>query len=249
MIMIRNSKTVFGKKGPLSMKSLARSQAARRRTAAAAAIASVGAGILGTQSAEAVTLPIDVSSISGVNGGATAGTFTTINNFPTTGAGSLLLSNAYLGLITGIQVYVGGGKGVATGGPNATPVNFAAGTLIDATAGGGAFRSDTSSVFKYGAAVSPNFGPNSFLGFKDASGRFGYIETTWNSTSSQFRIFSAAYESVAGVGIRTPGGAAVPEIDPTGLASTMSLVMGSVAMLEQRRRKRAAAAESAAVTA
>jgi hypothetical protein len=45
------------------------------------------------------------------------------------------------------------------------------------------------------------------------------------------------------------GSAAVPEIDPSGLASTMSLVMGSAAMLEQRRRKRAAAAESAAVTA
>ena len=44
--------------------------------------------------------------------------------------------------------------------------------------------------------------------------------------------------------------APVPEIDPSGLASTMSLVMGSVAMLEQRRRKRAAVvAESAAVTA
>jgi hypothetical protein len=43
----------------------------------------------------------------------------------------------------------------------------------------------------------------------------------------------------------TPGAASVPEIDPSGLASTMSLVMGSVAMLEQRRRKRAAAAVTA----
>ena len=36
--------------------------------------------------------------------------------------------------------------------------------------------------------------------------------------------------------------APVPEIDPSGLASTMSLVIGSVAMLEQRRRMRAALA-------
>ena len=36
--------------------------------------------------------------------------------------------------------------------------------------------------------------------------------------------------------------APVPEIDPSGLASAMSLVIGSVAMLEQRRRKRATAA-------
>ena len=40
--------------------------------------------------------------------------------------------------------------------------------------------------------------------------------------------------------------APVPEIDPSGLASAMSLVIGSVAMLEQRRRKRAAAATVAA---
>jgi hypothetical protein len=46
----------------------------------------------------------------------------------------------------------------------------------------------------------------------------------------------------------TPGAASVPEIDPAGLASTMSLVMGSAAMLEQRRRTRAAVA-AAAVTA
>jgi hypothetical protein len=124
------------------------------------------------------------------------------------------------------------------------------GAHIDATAGGGAFYNDYSTAFRFATHVSPDFGSNSFLGFKDNFGRYGYIETTWNSTTNQFQIFSAAYESVAGVGIRTPGGAAVPEIDPSGLASTMSLVMGSVAMLEQRRRKRAAVvAESAAVTA
>jgi hypothetical protein len=138
----------------------------------------------------------------------------------------------------------------AAGADLATPVNFAAGTLIDATAGGGAFTGGVHSVFKYATDVSPDFGPNSFLGFKDALGRYGYIETTWNSTSDQFQIFSAAYESDVGVGIMTPGAASVPEIDPSGLASALSLVMGSAAMLEQRCRKRAAAAvAAAAVTA
>jgi len=209
----------------------------------------VGTGALAT-SAEAAVTPILVGpsgfNITGVNGGVTAGTYTNIDNFPTTGAGTLSLLNAYLGVATG-PIFLNG-DGIATGGSPATPVNFAAGTLIDATAGGGAFLSNLSSVFQYTSSVSPDFGPNSFLGFKDALGRFGYIETTWNSTTNQFQIFSAAYESVAGVGIMTPGAAAVPEIDPTGLASTMSLVMGSVAMLEQRRRKRAAAA-TVAVTA
>jgi hypothetical protein len=215
----------------------------------------VGTGALAT-SAEATPVSIDVSSISGVNGGVSAGAAAAKNDFPTNGGGFLLLFNGYTsgggrGPSSGLLLTLGGDLGIAAGNLNATPVNFAAGALIDADAGGGTFVSGYGqSLFKYMANVSPDFGPNSFLGFKDALGRFGYIETTWNSTTNEFQILSAAYESVAGVGIRTPSGAAVPEIDPSGLASAMSLVMGSVAMLEQRRRKRAAlAAESAAVTA
>ncbi|MEI8369861.1 MAG: hypothetical protein WCJ31_15615 [Planctomycetia bacterium] len=208
-------------------------------------------GALAT-SAEATPVSINVSSFSGINGGLAAGGLTIIDPFPTTGGGGLFLTNNVGGAATG-PVFMSGGFIAAKFTTAATPVNFAAGTLIDAAAGGGGFTNNGTngnSLFRLGATASPDFGPNSFLGFKDALGRYGYIETTWNSTSNQFQIFSAAYESVAGVGIMTPSGAAVPEIDPSGLASTMSLVMGSVAMLEQRRRKRAAvAAESAAVTA
>ena len=214
----------------------------------------VGTGALAT-SAEAAVVTIDVSptgfNITGVNGGVNANDFAARSNFPTNGAGLLYLFN-YTGK-TGLGFSNGGVAGIAAGTsisqPNATPVNFAAGALIDATAGGSAFAASYyASVFKFGANVSPNFGPNSFLGFRDNLGRYGYIETTWNSTTREFQIFSAAYESDVGVGIRTPGGAAVPEIDPSGLASALSLVMGSAAMLEQRRRKRAAVA-AAAVTA
>ena len=214
----------------------------------------VGTGALAT-SAEATPVSIDVSTISGVNGGLSAGGYKFYNNFPTYLAGNLMLMNSYgfgtTPKTTGLsfQISAASGVGIARGG-QANPINFAAGTLIDATAGGGAFYNDYSTAFKTSIFVSPDFGPNSFLGFKDGLGRYGYIETTWNSTTKVFQILSAAYESDVGVAIRTPGGAAVPEIDPSGLASTMSLVMGSVAMLEQRRRKRAAAAaESAAVTA
>ena len=233
------------------MKSLGRSQAARRR-AAAAAVASLGAGILGTQSAEAGIVTINIAAagsngvnITGVNAGVAADGSKFIDDFPTTGGGSVYVYNKHR-FMTGVYGFAG--FTFATGPTRATPVDFAAGTLIDATAGGGAFNNAAYSTFKYATYVSPDFGPNSFLGFRDGLGRYGYIETTWNSTSEQFQFFSAAYESVAGVGIMTPGAASVPEIDPAGLASTMSLVMGSVAMLEQRRRKRAALA-AAAVTA
>ena len=208
-------------------------------------------GALAT-SAEATSVAINIGptgfNITGVNGGLPSQGAYNIPNFPTAGGGNLFLTNSAYGLLTGALWQSGGF--VASGGSVATPVNFAAGTLIDAAAGGGGFTSNANgnSLFKYRTSVSPDFGPNSFLGFKDALGRYGYIETTWTSTTNEFQIFSAAYESDVGVGIMTPGGAAVPEIDPSGLASTMSLVMGSVAMLEQRRRKRAAAA-TVAVTA
>jgi len=193
-------------------------------------------GALAT-SAEATPVSIDVSSLSGVNGGAAAGGYNNVDPFPTAGAGNLFLTNAYLGVLTG-PLFQGGGF-VAAGVPIATPVNFAAGALIDATAGGGGFTNNGTgnSLFRYGATASPDFGPNSFLGFKDALGRYGYIETTWNSTSNQFQIFSAAYESDAGVGIRTPGGAAVPEIDPAGMGSVLALVTGALALIERRRLK------------
>jgi hypothetical protein len=213
---------------------------------ATAALASVGAGILGTHSAEAAIMAIDVSSINGVNGGVTAGGAAAINDFPTTGGGFLLLFNDYTsgggrGPSSGLLLTLGGDLGIAAGIPNATPVNFAAGTLIDAAAGGGTFVSGYGqSLFKYMANVSPDFGPNSFLGFKDALGRFGYIETTWNSTRNEFAILSAAYESTPGVGIRTPG--AVPEPSTTALLGLGALALGAVRRQRAARRMQEAAA-------
>jgi hypothetical protein len=197
-------------------------------------------------SAEAAVVTFDIGptgfNITGVNGGVTAVNpgLKIINNFPTTGGGSLFLTNNFAGTgLTG-PLFSGGGFIAATGTATATPVNFAAGTMIDANAGGGVFTNNqaaSNSAFKGGTAVSPDFGPNSFLGFKDALGRYGYIETTWDSTRNQFQFFSAAYESDAGVGIMTPGGAAVPEIDPAGMGSVLALVTGALGLIERRRLK------------
>ena len=106
-----------------------------------------------------------------------------------------------------------------------------------------------------GTHQAPNF--DGYLGFLSSgsdgngtNGVYGWIKATWDGTDFQF--YSAAYESTPGVAIKagdTGSAASVPEIDPSGLASALSLVMGSVAMLEQRRRKRAASAATAAVTA
>ena len=238
------------------MKALAQSQAARRR-AAAAAIASVGAGILGTQSAEATPVQIDLAAagnpgvnISGPNAGLSYGSKRVLN-FPLSGGGTL---NVFRGTYYGL--YVSAGLKIAVDGGNASPHNFASGALIGGTSLGVTWSSDYKQTLFYqyypGTKKSPNFGADSYLGFKTSQGNYGWLKATWNRDSYNFQLYAGYYESVAGVSINAgqTSSAAVPEIDPSGLASTMSLVMGSVAMLEQRRRKRAAvAAESAAVTA
>ena len=238
------------------MKALAQSQAARRR-AAAAAIASVGAGILGTQSAEAEIVTINLASagspgvdITGVNAGLASGNFRSVYNFPISG-NTLSVENRG-GYGTGLAWgALSGGIAINSGGyyDFARPTNF----LRDATIGPGADFSGNSylTVFQKFYSLSPAFGNNSYLGFKTSQGNYGWIKATWNG-SNTFQLYTAAYEATPGVAIRAgdDGSSAVPEIDPSGLASAMSLVMGSAAMLEQRRRKRAAvAAESAAVTA
>jgi len=246
------------------MKALAQSQAARRR-AAAAAIASVGAGILGTQSAEATPVQINLAAagnpgvdISSANAGLPYGPqgnqkfSKTVLNFPLSGGGTLKVTNNF-GSSGSTGLYPSVGLKIAVDGGNASPHNFAGGASIGSTFGGTWSSNATQTYFyAYTAGKSPNFGADSYLGFKTSQGNYGWLKATWNRDSYDFQLYSGYYESVAGVSINAgqTSSAAVPEIDPSGLASTMSLVMGSVAMLEQRRRKRAAvAAESAAVTA
>jgi len=208
----------------------------------------LGSGALATTT-EAAVIPIDVSSFSAVNGGAASGSYFNVFNWPTAGAGRLLVMNGSFGAIG-----LSGQNGLytASGFNSASPIKFAAGSVVDATAGGnpnywGNGLAQTAFAYlNYGTFLAPDFGPGSYLGFKDALGRYGYIEVTWNSTSRQFQVLSAAYESAAGVGITTPSGAAVPEPDSNTLAGTAMLAMGSVAMLERRRRKRAAAATAEA---
>ena len=205
----------------------------------------LGSGALATTT-EAAVIPIDVSGISAVNGGAASGGFANVYNWPTAGAGRLFILNDYAGTI-GLSLQDSPFTFACDNGI-ATPVKFGAGALINSTSGGTSNFSNGYRVtaFAWYGTTAPDFGPDSFLGFKDALGRYGYIEVTWNSTSRQFQVLSAAYESAAGVGITTPSGAAVPEPDSNTLAGTAMLAMGSVAMLERRRRKRAAAATAEA---
>ena len=232
------------------MKSLARSQSARRRAAATAAFASVGAGILGTHSAEAAIVPIDIGpsgfNIGGVNAGLSAASYRYVPNFPTPQSGYLVLRTGAYGYWGLSSTGMGSRLNFATGSNYATPTKFLQNDTIGSSTNW-TIEAEKSS-FRYHSYVSPNFETGSYMGFKTAQGNYGWLEVTWNSSTPQFEILGAAYESDVGTSILagdTGSAAAVPEIDPNGLASVLSLVMGSAAMLEQRRRKRAAVAASA----
>ena len=227
------------------MKSPAHSQSARRRAAATAAFASVGVGILGTHSAEAAIVTIDIGplgfNIEGVNAGLAPGGGRAVHDFPMSGGGLLGLFN----LSSAKGAFGSSGLEFATTSPSGDPFDFSGGATIGSSFSG--TWGGLSSLFQY-VNTSPDFGADSYLGFRTSQGNYGWMEATWNGTDFQF--YSAAYENVVGTSIVAgdTGSVAVPEIDPNGLASALSLVMGSVAMLEQRRRKRAAVA-AAAVTA
>jgi hypothetical protein len=87
-----------------------------------------------------------------------------------------------------------------------SPVIFSAGQTIDSTSAAGFSDGYFANFFAGGffGGAKPSIGAGSFMGFRDNYGRFGYIEVTWDNTTSEFYILSAAYESVAGVGITPP---------------------------------------------
>jgi len=256
------------------MKSLARSQAARRRAAAAVAVASVSGGYLGTQSAEAAIVSIDLTNVNGKNfTGVNAGLSDGANKgfYMSFGTAGQLQFNVYNKfdpeyLFSGIKLfpptpgYQFDYGGVANGAARSTPRNYAFGTLINGSASNFITSNyGNNALFNYVYDGTPYTAPNfdGYLGFLSSgddgngtNGVYGWIKATWDGTDFQF--YSAAYESTPGVAILAgdtgSSVTAVPEIDPSGLASALSLVMGSVALLEQRRRKRAAAAVTAAVT-
>jgi len=223
---------------------------------------SLGAGVLGTAQADAEIVAIDIGptgfNIGGPNAGVTTGNFESRYPFPFSYAGYLYLNNKQAFVINGVAVeFIGlyGNFGLAFAGTGqANTTKFTASAAIDGTSTFDASTYGSSGLFSYKpsghpASVSPDFGPGSYVGFRTSQGNYGWLEVTWSSSSEQFQIYSGAYESVAGVGIKAgdTGAAAVPEIDPNSFGSALSLVMGSLAVLEHRRRKRSESEPAAAV--
>lgn len=117
----------------------------------------------------------------------------------------------------------------------ASPKNFSANSLIDASATW--TTAIGRSVFKNDSDVSPDFSssPKSYLGFQTNDGNFGWIEATWNSSLVQFQFTAAAYETTVGVGIRA-GATSVPE-PGTLLLGSLTLLAGASGSLARNRWK------------
>lgn len=103
------------------------------------------------------------------------------------------------------------------------------------------------------------FGDVGYFGFKfsNTSGvHYGWGQLNIHGTTGGFAvgqgytITEAWYNNTPGASIQVGDtGTAVPEIDPASAGSVMSLVMGSLAMLERRRKLRAADASPTTVSA
>jgi hypothetical protein len=95
-------------------------------------------------------------------------------------------------------------------------------------------------------------GDTGYFGFKFSNTGgvhygWGQISITGTPTGQGYTLTEAYYNDTVGASIQVgdTGGSpsSVPEIDPASAGSVLSLVMGSLAMLERRRLRRAKAAE------
>ena len=205
--------------------------------------AGLTASTVATSDAAIVTIDIGPTgfNIGGINGGGTGAN----KYFPDNGEGTLYRWNA-----SGLAYGLSGGDGLefAINGGLASPRNFAFNQAIN---GGGSYSADmTLTSFRSwepypSVNTSPDFGPGSYMGFKTATGNYGWLEVTWTSATSQFQILSGAYEDQVGVSILagdTGGPAAVPE---PGTWAAAALLAGGAAFARWRRRRDEAQKEAA----
>ena len=138
--------------------------------------------------------------------------------------------NTYAGIYVGLTGFK---LGFVAGNASATPVKFGPNKSIGS---GSIYKDGHQSLFKFQDTVSPDFGPNSYMGFRTRQNNYGWLEVTWTASSRQFQILSGAYESVADTPIVTPAAAPIPE---PGTWAAMAIFAGGAAFAGWRRRNSA----------
>ena len=188
------------------------------------------------QNAQAELITINIGptgfNIGGTNGGVADGGSSQVNGFPISG-NAIRIQNNNFGTFTGLR-----GESplvLAAGGSAATPVNFALNAVIG---NGSTYYPGFNSLFKFLTTVSPDFGPQSYMGFRTAQDNYGWLEVTWTASSGQFQILSGAYESTPNVAILAGAGPTAPIPEP-GTWAAMAIFAGGAAFAGWRRRKSA----------
>ena len=234
----------IARKRPVNSSSRQRVRAAARAARTSAGrlsgylAAGVGAGIVGTAPVDAGIIQIDIGptgfNIGGINAGMVAEPYTVRNDFPLTGAGTLVLSN---GGYSEWGLGQGSNLAFAASGSDASPTRFTVGQTVS---GSNAFQTQNAyTAFRAFSSVSPDFGAGSYMGFRTAQNNYGWLEVTWNATANQVQILSGAYESVANTPI--PIGA-VPEPTTIALTGVAALALGGGAIRRARKARQASAA-------
>jgi hypothetical protein len=209
--------------------------------------------------AKAAIVNLDVSAFSSLNGGVALGGASNITIAP--GVSLLFMNNYNINgnTFTGLASVrnndnYGSTAGIAViNNPlriNAVPFIFSYGDSIKNTTGSlnysvvdvgntQIFTSfaetivNNSSWYSKGTFTSPDLTSSNYLGFTTSAGNYGWLNTTWTASTSQFQILGGAYQSVAGVDITAGNtGLAVPE------PSTYALFgLGALALVVAYRRK------------
>lgn len=118
----------------------------------------------------------------------------------------------------------------------ANPQNLSAGQTIDGSLTYSS--SDSQTVFKNGSTISPNFGPNSYMGFRIGSSgsyNYGWLEVTWDSTLGNFQVLNGAYENTVNTAILA-GATASPVPEASGSVAGLGLAVAGLYQLGRRRR-------------
>jgi hypothetical protein len=192
--------------------------------------AAVTVGTLASTSHAAI-VTLDVSSISGTNGGVPSGE----GQFIPLSSLSPGLAAGLLGIYNGYDFSWGlaGGNGIeiaVSASDYASPKNFSSGAVVDPTSQFSLQPYYT--LFSYDGYNSTDFESSSFIGFRTSDNYYGYLEVTWTAATKTFEILSGAFEDQAGVGIAA---GAIPE-PSTAVLSLGALAAGAFI----RRRKQAA---------
>ncbi len=205
----------------------------------------VAAGLLssaGTAQAAIVNINIGPTgfNIGGINGGGDVDDIKRVRDFPFA-PNSFDILNDFMPELGGYHGLKGAiGIFWAAGPTRATPVNFALNASIGASIGDlNTYVNSDKSYFQGESDVSPDFGPQSYMGFKTTQGNYGWLEVTWTATTGEFQILSGAYESTPNVAILAGAGgpAAVPE---PGTWAAAALLAGGAGFMRWRKRAKVA---------